>query len=201
MTILTVPRSIEKTLVIGSFSGKIDKLLRAQTMISNYDLTVFNGGLYYPFQDMKIVEPNLDIIQACVATGKAVYCLSHHDEMLIGGLLVNTDHRVCDFFAQCPNVVETAFSNGHKILVMNGGITPKITRKKLESDTEISFIDQFGNKPWHESYDGRFGYVISNNPITSANPQFHNFSAQIGSTQEIYAQEADQFGLKRTIVL
>jgi hypothetical protein len=201
MAALTIPRSIQTILVVGPFFGKTDKLLRAQTLIPNYDLTVFNGGLYLPFQDTKEVLAHLDVVRNCVATGKAAYCLHYHDEMLINGLLTDCDRRVAEFFSSCPNVVEASFTNGHKILVMNGGITPKMTRKKLENDMEVCFIDQVDGKPWHKSYDGRFGYVISNNPITSDVPQFYNFSAQIGSEHEVYAQEADQFGLKRTIVL
>lgn len=205
MTMLSIPRALEKILIVGSFHGKTDKLLRAQTLIPNYDLTVFIGGMYYSFQDLEEVDRNLDIMQKCIATGKASYCLSPYDEMLIQGLLIDTTHRVCAFFEQSPNVIETGFANGNKILILNGGVIPKTTRKKLEHDTEITFVNNFDKKPWHESYDGRFGYVVSNNPQTLQEPQFYKFSCQLGNERDekaqVYAQEADQFGLKRTILL
>lgn len=203
MAVLSIPTPINKLLVVSDCAGQTDKLLRAQTMIPNYDLTVFLGGAYYKFQDAQESERNIAIIQECLQTNKAAYCLSPDDMLLTEGLLVEMTQNMLQFYVKQPNVVEAKFINGNKIVMTYGGITSKTDLSKIHSVIEMTFTDTLGGTSWHNSYDGRFGYVVSNNPLTKEPPKFYNFSAQIGNekSSQVYAQEADQYGMKRTILL
>jgi hypothetical protein len=62
----------------------------------------------------------------------------------------------------------------------------------------FSFLNYINNIPWHYSYNGENGYVISNNPITDNNPKFYNYSCSLGTDNKIYGQEINKFGLKST---
>lgn len=203
MVAITIPNPIKNILIIGNCAGKTDKLIRAQTLISNYDLTVLLGGVYYKWQKRQEVEQNIDLVEECIATGKFCYCVSDDDLMLTEGLLEEMSSRMISFYEKTSHLVEASFSNGNKIIATNGGITPTMSRAKLDKDIECVFVHQVNKKAWHELYDGRLGYVVSNLPSSENEPQFYNYSARIGTTNsdKVYAQEADQFGLKRTIVL
>lgn len=91
------------------------------------------------------------------------------------------------------------------MIVTGGGILPSMNRDVLIDNLETSFVSNIDQVPWHKKYTGLIGYVISNNPLTSQKPKFYPFSAQIGNVYsekvQVYAQEAEVYGLKRTILL
>ena len=89
-------------------------------------------------------------------------------------------------------------------MVMDGGIPPAVqSKKQLLDNLELSFVSTIDGKPWHQSYNGRFGYVISNNMMTDDLPQYHTYSMQIGckDNERVYAQEVDDIGLKRLFLI
>jgi len=104
-----------------------------------------------------------------------------------------------------PNVIIINFVSQSSLIVTCGGVLPKMTKSQLSDNLETSFISNIENKPWHKFYGGGYGYIISNNPLTDKEPAFYNYSAQIGNVYskscQVYAQEVDQFGLKKTILL
>ena len=89
---------------------------------------------------------------------------------------------------------------------MDGGIpSDVIGSRQLLNNLEASFVNQIDNKPWHLSYNGTLGYVVANNPLTNKAPQYYNYSMQLGNLPGeescVYAQEVDEIGLKRNILL
>ena len=59
MTLHTLPDIKEKILVVGSIYDKLDKLSKVNDMISNYHITIFNGNLLYPFDDMDKIKDRI----------------------------------------------------------------------------------------------------------------------------------------------
>jgi hypothetical protein len=177
-----------KVLIVGPIYDKLNKL--SNVIIDNYDLIILNGNVSYPNDN---VENRINVIEELIKTNKVIYNLGNFD-------LKNN----LNWFKNKPNVVIIEFARGTKLIITSGGITPQMKSNKLMNDLETTFVSNIDNKPWHDSYNGSHGYVISNNPLTNKYPQFYNYSAQIGNTYEsgkVYAQEADANGLLQTIAL
>lgn len=194
----------KKILVVGPFYEKTRKLLHVENMIENYDLTIFNGGLCEPFNDLQLIRNHIDILDRMFETKKVVYNLGNKDMMFQQGLLLldSCPPDIDKWLKERPNVVMVTFPNNNQLVVTNGGLTDKMNLDTLVDNIETTFI----RAPWHQQYNGRMGYVISNEPLSLEAPQFHNFSAQIGNIAnrletQVYAQEVDQFGCKSTILL
>jgi len=89
--------------------------------------------------------------------------------------------------------------------VLAGHLIQNMNNLKLENNIETSFISTINGQSWHKSYHGIYGYVVSNSPLTFEKPQFYNYSAQIGNdygiNTNVYAQEIESTGLKKTILL
>ena len=86
---------------------------------------------------------------------------------------------------------------------MDGGIPPGTkSNNDLIDNMEVSFISQIKEKPWHTSYSGGLGYVISNNPLTNHFPSFIvipcSLVMPIVQRGFVFAQEIDEIGLKKT---
>jgi hypothetical protein len=206
MTTLTIDNSPKKILIVGPFYDQTDKLLRVEPMIQNYDYVIFNGGLCEPLNQMSLIQKHIEILDRMFSTQRVIYNMGSRDLMLIEGLYADYPTEVGNWLAQRPNVVIVTFTNLSKLIVVNGGVTPRTTEAKLADNIEVSFVSSLGGRPWHQAYNGRFGYIVSNEPLTLSAPQFHNFSAQMGNEPfkpetQVYAQEADQYGLKTTILL
>ena len=194
----------EKILIVGPVYDKIDKLLKVETLIPNYQYVIFNGNLYYPFCDLFKLQERIDIMTRLIKTGKVIYNLGNYDLMLLEGLMQEFPDAIAEWYIQQPNVVMIEFTNSTQLMVTSGGVIPKMTKEKLMDNVETSFVTNVKDKPWHELYKGAFGYIISNNPLSSEPPEFYNHSMRIGTTKEsetVFAQEAGQFGLKETILL
>lgn len=193
-----------KALVVGPIYNKLDKLKNALDLSKNYDLTIFNGNLCYPFDDLVEVQSRIDILDPFIKSNKVLYNLGNYDFKLIN-LLSEKQCTIKDWLIDKPNVIIIDFVNQSSIIITCGGVLPKNTKSDLNDNLETSFISNINNTPWHNFYGGGYGYIISNNPLTDKHPSFYNYSAQIGNVHsefcQVYAQEIDQFGLKRTILL
>ncbi len=98
------------------------------------------------------------------------------------------------------------FHNGSLVTVVHAGVTPSMTWDDLENNSEVCYVrdvdaqgmiplkwiteddkkvlikSREGGKPWHEVYDGRFGYIVSGHAaIKTGIPKFYNFSCNIDS--------------------
>lgn len=194
----------EKILIVGPVYDNVDKLLKVETLIPNYQYVIFNGNLYYPFCNLSDLQDRLDIMTRLIKTGKVIYNLGDNDYLLIDGLMTEYPDSIGDWYLQRPNVVMIEFTNSTQIIVTSGGVIPKMNKEKLMDNLETSFVSKIKDKPWHELYKGAYGYIISNNPLSAESPEFYNHSMRIGTTKEsgtVFAQEASQFGLKETILL
>lgn len=192
-----------KILVVGPIYGKIEKLSKLESMLPNYEYVIFNGNLYYPFMKLEKLQECINKIKS-FNSQKIIYNLGNYDLMLTEGLLVPIPDEISNWYINQPNIIMCDFVNHNRIIITSGGITPQMNRDKLLDNLESSFVNKINGIPWHELYGGAFGYIISNNPLTMKYPKFYNYSAQIGTEPQseiVYAQEADQFGLKETISL
>ena len=207
MTAHIVSKNVNKVLVIGPVYDKIEKLNRVSTMIPNYDYVIFNGGLTYPNDDLSQVKQRIEQMNRLTKTGKVIYNLDAHDLQLAETLHTNpNENKLLNWIWSKPNVVIIQFTKTQSTtIVTGGGVTPKMNRSVLMDNLETSFISKIKGVSWHKTYGGTYGYIISNNPLTFKEPQFHSFSAQIGNAYgaetQVYAQEVDGFGLKKTILL
>ena len=200
-----IKNASEKILIVGPTYGNLEKLSKAQSLLSNYQYVIFNGYLYYKFMDLGKLQIAIDTMNELLQTGKVIYNMGPDELMLLEGILIpEVPNKICNWFLQHPNVTIVEFSNQHRIIITSGGVTPKMKYDKLKDNLETSFVNNINQEPWHKLYGGGYGYIVSNNPLTEEPPKFYNYSAQIGNYMEsntVYAQEANQFGLKETIVL
>ena len=207
MTLLTLPKIKEKILVVGSVFDKTDKIDKIKEIIANYYVIIFNGNLLYPFDDMDKLILRIKLINELIETKKVIYNLGSYDLKLFSMLNYNNKHTdIQKWILSKPNVIAIDFNNSSSVIILNGGLTPKInSRLMMKDNLELSFISYIDNKPWQNYYGGQLGYIISNNPSNTDNPHFFPYAAQIGTKyskdSNIYAQEVDQSGLKNIIEL
>ena len=172
-------------------------------MFSQYDWIIFNGGLCYPHNDISEIKKRIEVMNQYLTTGKVIYNAGRLDYLLLTRL-EESETFLQQWIRSRPNVVLAEYPS-RSVFVVDGGIPEKIIgRTELGDNLEVSFVSNIKNKPWHQSYNGRLGYVISNNPLTLGRPQYYNYSMQLGNQYEhgsIYAQEVWERGLKRTILL
>lgn len=132
---------------------------------------------------------------------------------------------------QQPTAIMFEFYNRSRVLMVHGGVTPKHTLTDVLDDIETSYvrwIDEDGKsiplrskkvdgvrtfypakegRIWHETYDGRFGYVVSGHfHQEDGKPKFYNYSCNLDSacfhTGKLTAQEFTDMGTKgKTIII
>ena len=99
------------------------------------------------------------------------------------------------------------FNNGSRLTVIHAGITTSHTWEDLDNNSDVVYIrelDENGDyiplkwkkqpdgrkklqpkkegRPWHELYDGRFGYIASgHNAQTDGEPKFFRHSCNLDS--------------------
>lgn len=199
MVALTLQNSNHRILVVGPIYDKLDKLERAIDLSKYYDLTIFNGNICYPFEG---AENRIEILDNYLKSEKIIYNVGNYDLQFLNR---TEKENIKEWIMSKPNTILISFENQSSMIITCGGISPTMKRTDLYDNLEISFISLIQNKPWHNLYGGGYGYIISNNPLTLSPPQFYNYSAQIGNSYgpetQVYAQEADQYGLKKTILL
>lgn len=185
-TILTEPFS--KILVIGSLHQTLPDL---KAIEQDYDRIVFNGGLFH-------CPDNYSQMLKLLENDKITYVAGKSDYLY---LLNCQDEKTCQWINARPNIVIANFPS-RKVLIMDGGLPINTTHQDIINGVlEASFVSLLHQKSWHQFYNGGFGYVVSNNPITNQFPKHYNYSMQLGHQDKLYAQEIDDVGLKRLIEL
>lgn len=190
--------NVKNILVTSSIYDKIDKLDKVMKLIDNYDYVIINGNVCYP--DDGYVLDRLQQIDNYLANNKIIYVAGQYDYQLMV-----TNNAVYQWIKNKPNVVNVKFMRGTSLIVVNGGIPINMPREALESNLKITFCSKEGGVAWHHKYNGKLGYVISNNPLSNQPPEFFNYSARLGvkfsKNNKIYLQEANENGLQKTFVL
>lgn len=197
MVALTLPKFIQKVLVVGPIHNKLDKLDVLEKMLPEFDQVVINGILSIVDYNLSIDQQTINRISQLQSTGKVVCNMSGAD-LLFAGKLDPSD-PIENWIRSKPNVVLIDFGGSFQCVVVNGGIPPHITtQEQLVNSIEVSFAPH----P-HETYSGGLGYVICNSPLTKWAPKFYRYSVQLGNTPEgqVYAFKLDRNGIQRTILL
>lgn len=202
MTALILQNSNHNILVIGSIYDRMDALENAFNLKDNYDLLIINGNVCYP-NNLEDINNRIKTIDKYLKTGKCIYNVGQFDLQFSNKL--DDNNEIKKWINNKSNVIIINFINQSSIIILGGGITTETSRNNLYDNLEVSFVSKINNVPWHKLYGGGLGYIISNNPLTNEPPQFYNYSAQIGNyysnNLNVYAQEINQFGLKKTILL
>ncbi len=207
MTAHILNKNMNKVLVVGPIYDKMEKLHNAINMIPYYDHIIFNGGLCYPNNNPLEVIDRLSQMDKLIKTKKVIYNVNAYDLICAKEFYNKKDYsEIVNWVWSKPNVVILNFSTLQTTtIVTGGGIFPSMNQSNLMNNLETSFISKINGISWHQLYGGMCGYIISNNPLTFKEPQFHRFSAQIGNDYgpetQVYAQELDGLGLKKTILL
>ncbi len=200
--ISNIPRD-QRILVISRINDK-EVLPKIEKISKNYQMTILNGGISSSKELFSQVKSLFE------RESRFAYCLSSDDLLLADRektANLSTQERsplgMGEWLSSRPNVFILEFANGTRTIILNGGISPKMGRRDdLLNNLEVSFISHFNSKPWHQSYGGKLGYVISNLPtLVQEEPKFHPFSCQMGHTQNVFAQEVLPEGLGQTILL
>jgi hypothetical protein len=203
MIAITLNKTNEKILIVGPIYDKIDKIESVTNIIDNYDLVIFNGSLCFPYSNIAKVKDRIAVMDNLLKNNKVIYNISDLDLTCTSQA---KDIQVNKWILSKSNVVIIKYVNKPNIIITSGGIPTKVKYiENLTNNLETSFVSIIENKPWHTSYNGMLGYVISNNPLTNNEPELYDYSAQIGniysSQNNVYAQEIDRDGLKKTILL
>lgn len=194
MPTLTLRKIQGEILITGPIYDQTDKFHKINELKSKYQLIIINGDICYPTGN--ILERMNQVSNLC-QDGKVIYNLGKND-------LLESIGKESTWFKK-PNIVIVEFANQSNLIVTNGGLTPEMNQESIINNMEATFVNLINEKPWHQTYYGAHGYVISNNPLTDKEPEFYNYSMQIGNKygdkNQIYAQEVNQYGLKDTILL
>lgn len=195
----------KKFLVVGPIYDKIEVLPQVEAMLPNYELVIFNGNVSYPNDDIDKVKIRLGVMDRYLQPHRVIYNMGNYDFQLLKKLEdEGAEPYIRKWFKKRSNVVlvQMPYQN---IIITSGGIAPKMTQEELFDGVEASFVSKVNDSPWHRWYGGAYGYVISNNPLTQGEPQYYNYSAQIGNLYsdkvQIYAQEVQEGGLGKSIPL
>jgi hypothetical protein len=199
---LVLPQPFKKILVVGPLYDKIDKLSRLSEMAFEYDWIIFNSGLCHPSDNIEKVKERIDKMRDFISKYNSAYVIGRYDYLM----LTKTSNVEIERWVKGSYNVLLADFTSRGIVIVDGGIHNNVhTRADLFDNLEVSFTSNLDGKPWHEYYNGRVGYVISNNPLTDKHPKYYQHSMQLGNTygpdNAVYAVEVDDISLKKTIVL
>ncbi|CAB4197017.1 hypothetical protein UFOVP1290_537 [uncultured Caudovirales phage] len=206
MPCLILRENINKILVVGPIYDNTNVFPFIEKNISHYDYIIINGSLCYPYNNIELVRDRINQLNELLKSNKIIYNASNYDYELLAELYLNNSNKdIIDWINSKPNVIIVTFISQTTTIITSGGVTPKMNRNSLNENIETSFISHINEKPWHLLYNGMYGYIISNNPLTNNDPTFYKYSAQIGNkyseNANVFAQEVDKFGLKKTILI
>jgi hypothetical protein len=200
MATFTLPKTIQKLLVIGPVYNKLAKLDEVEKLLGQYDWIVFNDGITFYRNKIEEVIPQIDKMDQLLSSNKVIYNAGSIDITTASkmDILQSNQSKIEQWVRKHPNVVIADFGGSFRTIILSGGIPPNIIKLDQLNYPEVSFITH----P-HETYTGGLGYVITNSPFTQWTPKFYRFSVQIGNVPEghVYALEVDRNGIQRTILI
>jgi hypothetical protein len=201
MASLTLPKSLQKLLVVGPVYNKLNKIDEIEKLLPEHDWTIFNDSISFADNNISTVVSQIERMDQLLASGKVIYNVGNIDWTLANQMdILQPDQlRIAQWIQSKPNVVTANLDGSFQLIVVSGGIPPHIvSHKQLDDNMEVSFVPH----P-HQTYTGGLGYVICNGPLTPWAPKFYRYSVQIGNTLEgqVYALQIDRNGVKRTILV
>jgi hypothetical protein len=201
MTALTLPKLIQKVLVVGPIYDDLDKLEQIEKLLPQNDWIIFNDSIANARDNLPAMVSSLNRMDQLLATGKVVYNVGAADLHFASRLdvLDPIQFKIEKWIRTKPNVVLLNFNDSFQCIVVSGGVPVHITQSnQLLDNVEISFAPH----P-HQQYCGGLGYVICNNPIIHLAPSYFPYSAAIGRTPQgpLYALQLDRNGIQHSILL
>ncbi len=150
--------------VVGPIYNKIDKLPLIEKFAEDKTI-VFLGDVSYPNDSFGKISERIGLLRSFCDAKRCFYVLGDKD-LLYMKQIVNSHADTHDWLSQQKKALRFSFANNTNLVIVHGGILPSHKDwKELQTDPESSFVTNFNEKPWQESYDGRFGYVISSHPV------------------------------------
>jgi hypothetical protein len=201
MVALILEKFQKKLLVVGPIYDKIKILQSQQELWDQQELVIFNGNLCYPNDNLDQVEARIEMMEKLLQSGKFIYNVGHQDLLLMKQLEQNNQYsEIVAWIKNKYNVIQINFLNQYNLIITNGGLTSEMKKSDLQNNLETSFVSNIDGQPWHHWYGGKYGYVISNHPLTQEPPRFYNFSLQMGNTYHdknlTYATQIGQYGVE-----
>jgi hypothetical protein len=201
MASLTLPKSLQKLLVVGPVYNKLNKIDEIEKLIPEHDWTIFNDSITFTNNHIPTLVSQLERMDQLLASGKVIYNAGSIDWTVANQMdILQPDQlKIAQWIQNKPNVVIANFNGSFQLVVVSGGIPADIiSHEQLNDNMEVSFVPH----P-HQTYPGGLGYVICNGPLTPWAPKFYRYSMQIGNTIEgqVYALQIDRNGVKRTILV
>lgn len=189
----------QKILIISPLCDQIEKIEKIQKFNDEY-IIVFLGEVCYPWDNIDKVKYRIDILDKYLKSHSAFYVLGDGD-LKFKNINKNNDNKINNWIDNQCLGINVTFPNSSMLTVVHGGIPPETKIwKDIISNIEIAFVKNVNNKPWHSSYDGKFGYVISAHP-TSNEIKKYDFSTSIDIQGQVLAQEYNENGFGQTILL
>lgn len=144
----------------------------------------------------------LNKIKELVNLGHAFFIKGNHELKNIKKYRNNGDlPPILQWVEQQPLSLSFVYPNSSRYTAIHAGVDPKMSWKDLTHDLNLCYIRYLSNndktkvlfKPdkikeellkenisvWHESYDGRFGYIVSGHNSNVKGPTFYNYSCNI----------------------
>ncbi len=189
----------KKILVVSPLNNKIEKINELKKISEKY-IVVFTGEICHPFEPISEIEKRIEIIDSYLASTSSFYVVGDGDLTFKSKNKFNDNKINAWIENQCLGI-NIIFNNNTQLTVVHGGIPLQAkTWKDIISNLEIAFVKKINDKPWHQTYDGRFGYVISAHTM-SDKVEIYNFSASIDVENKICFQEFSESGLGQTILI
>lgn len=204
---IKVPRG-GKVVVVGDIhehSEQFNKLIE-EIKPSEKLYLAFVGDIYDKGFGIDVAEEITDSIIELVKAGYTFIIKGNHElKHIRNEKKKNKLSKQLTWFDAQPLSLCFEFTNRTLLTVVHGGIKPGHTRDDLDTDVEICYIRQLdehgefikmikkvvdgmrvmvpaksGGKLWHESYNGRFGYIASgHNSQKDGLPKFYNYSCNL----------------------
>jgi hypothetical protein len=87
---------------------------------------------------------------------------------------------------------DISFCNDSRLIIVAGGVLPSMHDWEFNcTDVELAYAEG-----WHEEYDGRFGYVCSNNSSKSNNVRAYNHSCAMMVDSRTSIIDFNEFGIE-----
>lgn len=147
------------------------------------------------------VAEDVQEIKTISQTHHVIYIMSTVDHQLAEEL--GRDNRTYKMAAELTmfwSLAHFKFKNNTQLICVFGGIDPLVsTYERLYSEINVCATDLINEKTWHQYYDGRFGFVVSNNSLNDK-PGWYPASLSIGVTGKSTVINFDFDGVKDVCV-
>ena len=202
------------------FNDMVDKVNPTES-----NLLVFVGDIYNKGFGVQAAERITDRIRELVEN-KVSYIVKGNHEIKSLRNAKKIGSKVSDqlrWLNEQPLALSFVFNTGTRLTIVHGGVTPHHTWRDLAGNSELVYIRTLNEngdyiplkwetkngqkvlkstakgKPWHELYDGRFGYIASGHHAQAdGDPKFYNYSCNLDTacyhTGILTAQKFDERG-------